>query len=333
MTSNKNLSNTINMKDKIDDKLIFLQKRKTLYENKIFGFLKDVIKSRKSLRTAEQNYNKKQTKANKNKFDDKKLDYEENVENFTEYKNNYTGIMYQYFNELFDKWDVNQILSFIKKNSFDKIKNEISKVRQKLFSLSDKAALLRNKAELNQIAEESKPLHENMNEWINLRNFYQNLLLDFENEFYKARSKEFEHQRKVTKEKRKQSLKTARDVKRELNRKVKYECEAMLFKRIEKEEYVNTEGKSKSSIVKRQHPEEYFKLLFSKRIYYVTAVVKDDFRIKKDNDFDKPGRVYDDSANWNNINDIMATDHWFKTAVYKNITVFGYLSLILFFFY
>ena len=78
MTSNKNLNTIINMNGNVDDKVTFLQKRKTLYENKIFGFLKDVIKSRKSLRTAEQNYNKKQTKANKNKVEDKKLDYEEN---------------------------------------------------------------------------------------------------------------------------------------------------------------------------------------------------------------------------------------------------------------
>ena len=96
MTSNKNMKPIITMNGKVDDKLTFLHWRKTLYENKIFGFLKDVIKSRKSLRTAEQNYNQKQTKANKNKFDDKKLDYEENVETFTEYKDNYTGIMYQY---------------------------------------------------------------------------------------------------------------------------------------------------------------------------------------------------------------------------------------------
>ena len=115
MTSNKNLRNIINMNGKVDDKVTYLQKRKTLYENNIFGFLKDVIKSRKSLRTAEQNYNQKQTKANKNKFDDKKLDYEENVENFTEYKNKYTGIMYQYFNELFNKWDVNQIYHLLRR--------------------------------------------------------------------------------------------------------------------------------------------------------------------------------------------------------------------------
>ena len=89
MTSNKNMKPIINMNGNVDDKVTFLQKRKTLYENKIFGFLKDVIKSRKSLRTAEQNYNQKQTKANKNKFDDKKLDYEENVENFTECKELY----------------------------------------------------------------------------------------------------------------------------------------------------------------------------------------------------------------------------------------------------
>ena len=48
MTSNKNLRNIINMNGNVDDKVTFLQKRKTLYENKIFGFLKDVIKSRKS---------------------------------------------------------------------------------------------------------------------------------------------------------------------------------------------------------------------------------------------------------------------------------------------
>ena len=59
--------------------------------------------------------------------------------------------MYQYFNELFDKWDVNQILSFIKKNSFDKIKNEIHKTREQLFKLSDKASVTRNKVELNKI--------------------------------------------------------------------------------------------------------------------------------------------------------------------------------------
>ena len=65
MTSNKNLKPIINMNGNVDDKVTFLQKRKTLYENKIFDFLKDVIKSRKSLRTAEQNYNQKQTKASK----------------------------------------------------------------------------------------------------------------------------------------------------------------------------------------------------------------------------------------------------------------------------
>ena len=73
--------------------------------------------------------------------------------NFTEYKNNYTGIMYQYFNELFNKWDVDQILSFIKKNSFDKIKNEIHKTREQLFKLSGKASVTHNKIELNKIAE------------------------------------------------------------------------------------------------------------------------------------------------------------------------------------
>ena len=163
MTSNKNLRNIINMSGKVDDKVTYLQKRKTLYENKNFAFLKDEIKSRKFLRTAEQNYNQKQTKANKNKFDDKKLDYEENVENFTEYKNNYTGIMYQYFNELFNKWDVNQILSFIKKNSFDKIKNEIHKTREQLFKLSNKASMTHNKIELNKIA---KNLNHYMKTWM-----------------------------------------------------------------------------------------------------------------------------------------------------------------------
>ena len=77
--------------------------------------------------------------------------------------------MYQYFNELFNKWDVNQILSFIKKNSFDKIKNEIHKTREQLFKLSDKASATHNKIELNKIADEAKPLHENMDDWIKLR--------------------------------------------------------------------------------------------------------------------------------------------------------------------
>ena len=227
------------MNGNADEKVTFLQKWKTLYENKIFGFLKDVIKSRKYLRTAEQNYNKKQTKANKNKVEDKKLDYEENVENFTEYKNNYTGIMYQYFNELFDKWDVNQILSFIKKNSFDKIKNEIHKTREQLFKLSDKASVTRNKVELNKIVEESKPLHENMDDWIKLRQFFSTLFLQFENEFYKERNKELEQEQKNTTEKRKQALVKARQAKREKTeqRKLKkYNTSVLLFRKLDDDE-------------------------------------------------------------------------------------------------
>ena len=131
--------------------------------------------------------------------------------------------MYQYFNELFNKWDVNQILSFIKKNSFDKIKNEIHKTREQLFKLSDKASVTQNKIELNKIAEESKPLHENMDDWIKLRQFYGILFLEFENEFYKERNKELEQEQKNTTEKRKQALVKARQAKRENEKKQKQE--------------------------------------------------------------------------------------------------------------
>ena len=153
--------------------------------------------------------------------------------------------MYQHFNELFNKWDVNQILSFIKKNSFDKIKNEIHKTREQLFKLSDKASVTNNKIELNKIAEESKPLHENMDDWIKLRQFFSTLFLEFENEFYKERNKELEQEQKITTEKRKQALVKTRQAKRENEKK-------------QKQEQLNKE-KSASKIQKwfrRQHTEK-----------------------------------------------------------------------------
>ena len=75
--------------------------------------------------------------------------------------------------------------------------------------------MTRNKIELNKIAEESKPLHENMDDWIKLRQFYSILFLEFESEFYKERHKELEQEQKNTTEKRKQALVKARQAKRE----------------------------------------------------------------------------------------------------------------------
>ena len=63
-----------------------------------------------------------------------------------------------------------------------------------------------NKIELNKTAEEAKPLHENMDDWINLRQFFSTLFLQFENEFYKERNKELEQEQKITTEKLKQAL-------------------------------------------------------------------------------------------------------------------------------
>ena len=83
--------------------------------------------------------------------------------------------------------------------------------------------MTRNKVELNKIVEESKPLHENMDDWIKLRQFYSNLFLEFENEFYKERNKELEQEQKVTTEKRKQALVKARHVKKENAKKQKQE--------------------------------------------------------------------------------------------------------------
>ena len=302
MTSNKNLNTIINMNGNADEKVTFLQKRKTLYENKIFGFSKDVIKSRESLRTAEQNYNQKQTKANKNKFDDKKLDYEENVENLTEYKNNYTGIMYQYFNELFDKWDVNRILSFIKKNSFDKIKNEIHKTREQLFKLSNKASVTHNKIELNKIAEESKPLHENMDDWIKLRQFYSILFLEFENEFYEERNKELEQYQKITTEKRKQALVKARQAKREkseLRKLKKYNTSVLLFRKLNEGELVDFY--ILKTVDKEKFKKKYHGYVLGKKgdIHMKYNKVDKVITVKADNNFEKGfqnQRIYNDDV-------------------------------------
>ena len=75
-----------------------------------------------------------------------------------------------------------------------------------------------NKSELIKIAEESKPLHENMDDWIKLRQFYSILFLEFENEFYKERNKELEQEQKNTTEKRKQVLLKARQTKKEIEK-------------------------------------------------------------------------------------------------------------------
>ena len=61
MTSNKNKSNSISMSDS-DQTIVNFQKKKLYYENKIFGFLKAVIRCRSSLQKTEQEYNEKDKK-------------------------------------------------------------------------------------------------------------------------------------------------------------------------------------------------------------------------------------------------------------------------------
>ena len=62
-----------------------------------------------------------------------------------------------------------------------------------------------------------------MDDWISLTQFYSNLFLEFENEFYKERNKELEQEQKNTTEKRKQALVKARQVKKENEKKQKQE--------------------------------------------------------------------------------------------------------------
>ena len=271
MTSNKNVSNTINMSDTADSNLSVLQKRKTLYENKLFAFLKDKIKSRKTLRKAEQKYNEKQTKANKNKLEDKKLDFDEIIETFNEYKDNYTRIVYECFNELFTKWNLKQINTFIKKNnSFDKIKNEIDKSKKLLFSLSDRASLTNNKTQLNKIADEAKPIRENMDDWINLRNFYQNLFLEFENEFYKERNKELEKEPIITRDRRTQSLVKARKIRKENTEKIGYSVNVLVYSIL----HYDVDLKSEEELNKIKEQYRRKKSSSSSRIFTTKVMIK-----------------------------------------------------------
>ena len=66
-----------------------------------------------------------------------------------------------------------------------------------------------------------------------------------------------------------------------MNRKINYDCQAILFRAISREDYEKLQGKKKSSVVKRQNPEEYYTVMLKQRIYHVTPKVKDDFRVKK----------------------------------------------------
>ena len=110
MTPNKNISVTI-MNDQQKKNIEKFEKIKERYENKLIELLKNTIKDRSALNKLKQKYNEKQTKSIKNKV----LDVDEDVETYNEFKENYSGYMYEYFNLMFEIWNVNQIKTFIKK--------------------------------------------------------------------------------------------------------------------------------------------------------------------------------------------------------------------------
>ena len=153
-----------------------------------------------------------------------------------------------------------------------------------------------NKKQLKERIEQLKTIKDAIN--------YQKLLLSTERKRknkkeISERIKRYQNKRKDLESKIKEHPVTVeRKERRAANKKLHYDCDAILFHEISKEEYEQLHGHKKSSIVKRHNPEEYYKIWFKQRVYHVTAKAQDDFRIKKDNEMDKQGRVYRDSPNW-----------------------------------
>ena len=180
MTPNKNISDII-MNDQQKQNIENFEKIKERYENKLIELLKNTIKDRSALNKLKQKYNEKQTKSIKNKV----LDVDEDVETYNEFKENYSGYMYEYFNLMFEIWNVNQIKTFIKKQNYNKVKNEIEKVTEKIKKLRDKLPM-------SDFIEQSVNLYKDLEEWKNLLQTRKNLITEFETEFNKLYTVELE---------------------------------------------------------------------------------------------------------------------------------------------